>query len=115
MPTKYLINEENTKFAFRQAASRHLPEEWYNREKIGFPVPIKDWLREEKYYKHVRELFSADFVEEFFNQEAILRLLDDNFAGRVDERRKIWTIFTFLTWYKVYFIQDGSKPAVEKM
>ncbi|WP_171333279.1 asparagine synthase (glutamine-hydrolyzing) [Enterococcus cecorum] len=115
VPSKYLINEENTKFAFRQAASRHLPEEWYNREKIGFPVPIKDWLREEKYYKHVRELFSADFVEEFFNQEAILRLLDDNFAGKVDERRKIWTIFTFLTWYKVYFIQDGSKPAVEKI
>ena len=63
----------------------------------------------------MRELFSADSVEEFFNQEAILRLLDDNFVGKVDERRKIWTIFTFLTWYKVYFIQDGSKPAVEKI
>ncbi|HJF19808.1 MAG TPA: asparagine synthase (glutamine-hydrolyzing) [Enterococcus columbae] len=115
VPTKYLINEVNTKFAFRQAAARHLPEEWYNREKIGFPVPIKDWLREEKYYKHVRQLFSQDFVREFFNQEAILRLLDDNYAGVVDERRKIWTIFTFLTWYQVFFIQDGSKPDIAKI
>ena len=47
IPTKYLLNEHNTKYAFRQAARRHLPEEWSNRKKLGFPVPIKDWLREE--------------------------------------------------------------------
>lgn len=60
VPTKYLINAENTKFAFRQAAARHLPEEWYNREKLGFPVPIKDWLREEKFYQLVRDVFTQD-------------------------------------------------------
>lgn len=110
VPTKYLINAENTKFAFRQAAARHLPEEWYNREKLGFPVPIKDWLREEKFYQLVRDVFTQDFVKEFFDQEKIVKLLDDNFAGTVDGRRKIWTIYTFLTWYQVYFINDGVKP-----
>lgn len=110
VPTKYLINAENTKYAFRQAAARHLPEEWYNREKLGFPVPIKDWLREEKYYKIIRSLFEQEFVKEFFDQEKILKLLDDNFAGKADGRRKIWTIYTFLTWYQVYFINDGEKP-----
>lgn len=110
VPTKYLINAENTKYAFRQAAARHLPEEWYNREKLGFPVPIKDWLREEKYYKIIRSLFEQEFVKEFFDQEKILKLLDDNFEGKADGRRKIWTIYTFLTWYQVYFINDGEKP-----
>ena len=110
VPTKYLINAENTKYAFRQAAARHLPEEWYNREKLGFPVPIKDWLREEKYYKIIRSLFEQEFVKEFFDQEKILKLLADNFAGKADGRRKIWTIYTFLTWYQVYFINDGEKP-----
>lgn len=110
VPTKYLINAENTKYAFRQAAARHLPEEWYNREKLGFPVPIKDWLREEKYYKIIRNLFEQEFVKEFFDQEKILKLLDDNFEGKADGRRKIWTIYTFLTWYQVYFINDGEKP-----
>lgn len=115
VPTKYLINSKNTKYAFRQAAARHLPEEWYNREKLGFPVPIKDWLREEKYYRLVRELFQQEFVAEFFQQEAIIQMLDDNYAGKNDARRKIWTIFTFLTWYTVYFINDGSKPAVVEL
>ncbi len=110
VPTKYLINAENTKYAFRQAAARHLPEEWYNREKLGFPVPIKDWLREEKYYNLIRSLFEQEFVKEFFDQEKILKLLDDNFEGKADGRRKIWTIYTFLTWYQVYFINDGVKP-----
>ena len=75
-------------------------------------MPIKDWLREERYYQHVRELFSKEWVKEFFNQDKIIQLLDENFEEKVDERRKIWTIFTFLTWYNVYFIHDGQKPEV---
>lgn len=112
IPTKYLLNEHNTKYAFRQAARRHLPEEWSNRKKLGFPVPIKDWLREEKYYKVVRQLFEQDFVAEFFDQEKLLKMLDDNFADKNDARRKLWTIYSFLTWYDVYFINNGEKPAV---
>lgn len=111
VPAKYLLNQHNTKWAFRKAANRHLPDEWADREKLGFPVPIKDWLREEKYYNIVRDLFSQSFVNEFFDQEKILRMLDDNFEEKIDERRKIWTIFTFLTWYKVYFI-DNEMPTV---
>lgn len=111
VPAKYLLNQHNTKWAFRKAANRHLPDEWADREKLGFPVPIKDWLREEKYYNIVRDLFSQDFVNEFFDQEKILKMLDDNYNEVIDERRKIWTIFTFLTWYKVYFI-DNEMPTV---
>lgn len=111
IPTKHLLNAENTKYAFRKAANRHLPDEWADREKLGFPVPIKDWLRTDKFYKQVRELFSQEFVSEFFDQEKIIQLLDDNFNEKNDERRKIWTIFTFLTWYKIFFI-DGEKPTV---
>lgn len=112
VPSRYLLNTKNTKYAFRKAAARHLPKEWYNREKLGFPVPIKDWLHEEKYYKLVRSVFEKGFVAEFFDQDAILKLLDDNFAGTTNDRRKVWTIYTFLTWYEVYFINNGVKPTV---
>ncbi|MCT6878470.1 MAG: asparagine synthase (glutamine-hydrolyzing) [Bifidobacteriales bacterium] len=110
VPTRYLITDENTKFAFRKAADRHIPREWSDREKLGFPVPIKDWLRQEKYYRLVRSVFERDYVGEFFDQEALLRMIDDNYAGRNDARRKIWTIYSFLTWYDDYFIHDGTKP-----
>ncbi len=106
IPVKYLLNAENTKYAFRKAANRHLPDEWADREKLGFPVPIKDWLHEEKFYKEVRGVFEADFVPEFFNQEKILDMLDKNYTQEIDARRKIWTIYSFLVWYKVYFIDE---------
>lgn len=112
VPSKYLISDENTKYAFRQAAARHIPKEWYDREKLGFPVPIKDWLRDKKYYKEVRKAFESEVAAEFFDRDAILRLLDENFTEKIDERHKIWAIYTFLVWYKVYFVDDGVKPEV---
>lgn len=115
VPTRYLITDENTKYAFRLAAGRHLPPAWSKRPKMGFPVPIRQWLREEKYCRLVREVFQRDYTALFFNQEALLKMVDDNFAGKTDDRRKIWTVFTFLIWYDVYFIHDGAKPDLMDM
>jgi len=112
IPSKYLLNQNNTKDVFRQAANKHLPEEWSNRVKLGFPVPIKAWLKEEHGYHQVKELFEADFAKEFFDQAKIIKLLDDHHEGRSEEQRKIWTIFSFLTWYKVYFV-DETIPQAE--
>ncbi|WP_125767166.1 asparagine synthase (glutamine-hydrolyzing) [Lapidilactobacillus wuchangensis] len=104
IPSKLLLNSHDTKDIFRKAAARHLPSDWATRPKLGFPVPIKTWLREEKYYNNVKALFSEDWVSEFFDQDQIIQLLTDNFEGKIDGRRQVWTIFTFLTWYKLYFI-----------
>ena len=41
-------------------------------------------------------------------------MLDDYYDGKNDSRKQIWNVYTFLTWYKVYFINDGEKPAVEE-
>jgi len=111
IPSKYLLNSKNTKYAFRKAANRHLPEEWANRKKLGFPVPIKDWLHEERFYKQVREIFAADFAAEFFDQEKILDLLDKNYHEEIDARRHIWTLYSFLVWYKVYFVDEEQKAS----
>ncbi|MFD0705461.1 asparagine synthase (glutamine-hydrolyzing) [Alloscardovia venturai] len=105
VPTPYLVHGKTSKYAMREAAARHLPEGWFNRPKMGFPTPIKSWLETEKYYKHVRGLFEEDFVTEFFDQPAILKLLDDTYTQKANNRRKVWTIFSFLTWYKEYFIK----------
>lgn len=111
IPAKYVMNQNNTKDAFRQAANRHLPEEWANREKLGFPVPIKAWLKEDHGYEEVKALFTADFAKQFFDQAKIMKLLNDHHEGKAEVQRKIWTIFTFLTWYKVYFIDEEIPTA----
>ena len=91
VPNKYMINAENTKYAFRQAAAKHIPKEWYDRGKLGFPTPVKEWLREEKYYKVVRNMFNSDFAAEFFNQEKIINLLDDFYITKMKIVKKYGT------------------------
>ena len=73
------------------------------KKKLGFPVPIRVWLKEDKYYGIVREAFESENAAEFFNTEPLIRLLDDHKNGKADNSRRIWTIFIFLVWYKVYF------------
>lgn len=104
IPTKYLVNKYDTKYALRKAAERVLPAEWAQRPKLGFPTPIKQWLQDPKFYKQVRLLFAEDFVNNIFNQDKILAMLDNNFSGDGSDRRKIWTIYTFLVWYKLFFV-----------
>jgi len=103
IPTKFRTNKMATKFAFRLAALRHLPELTANKKKLGFPVPIRIWLREEKYYNRVKDAFNSESAAKFFNCENLTKLLDRHKKGRGDFSRKIWTVYTFLIWYDKFW------------
>lgn len=104
IPTKYLVNRHDTKYALRKASEKVLPDEWAKRPKLGFPTPIKQWLKEPRFYKQVRSLFEEEFVNDIFDQKKIIKLLDDNYEGDGSHRRQIWVIYTFLVWYKLFFV-----------
>lgn len=103
LPTKLRVNRKNTKYAMRQAALRHLPPETAQKEKLGFPVPTRVWLRDEKYYNVVKEMFCSETAQKFFNSDVLVEFLDEHYTGKEDNSRKIWTIYIFLVWYKIYF------------
>ena len=103
IPVKHKVHNEITKYAFRRAAKNKLPEDWAKRRKLGFVVPFVLWIKEEKYYKIVKEVFNKDFVSEFFDKDKINKLLDDHFNGITNNGRKVYTIYTFLKWYEIYF------------
>lgn len=103
IPVRHKVHNEITKYAFRRAAKNKLPEDWAKRRKLGFVVPFVLWIKEEKYYKIVKEVFNKDFVSEFFDKDKINKLLDDHFNGITNNGRKIYTIYTFLKWYEIYF------------
>ncbi len=103
IPTKYKVNNKNTKFAMRQAAHRYLPDMVAEKKKLGFPVPIRIWLRDDKYYNIVKKAFTSDAAQEYFNVDEIVSFLDEHKAGNADNSRKIWTIYMFLVWYEEYF------------
>ena len=112
IPRRYRCDEEHTKIALRAAALRQLPESVAKRRKLGFPVPLNDWLRQDKYYAMVREKFAGPVAERFFNTEAILRLLDDHKAGRAKNMTKIWSIYSFILWYELYFVNEAPPAGV---
>mgnify|MGYP003311518618 CR=1 FL=1 len=95
----------------RLAAKKDTPKQTAKtaaKKKLGFPVPIRVWLKEEKYYDTVRKVFESESGRKYFNTDLLIKLLDEHKAGKSDNSRKIWTVFMFLVWYRVYFENDGK-------
>ena len=103
LPTKFKVNKENTKYAMRMASHRYLPDMVAEKKKLGFPVPIRVWLKEDKYYHIVKEAFTSKAAQTYFKTNEILKFLEEHKAGKVDNSRKIWTIYMFLVWHKQFF------------
>ena len=103
LPSKYKIVGNETKYAFRKVAKEELADKVADKKKLGFPVPIREWLKEDDVYQEVKNMFLES--EYFFKPKKIIKLLDDHKAGKRDNSRKIWTIYTFLVWYQEYFIK----------
>lgn len=103
LPSKYKIVGNETKYAFRKVAKEELADKVADKKKLGFPVPIREWLKEDDVYQEVKNMFLESGY--FFKPKKIIKLLDDHRAGKRDNSRKIWTIYTFLVWYQEYFIK----------
>lgn len=103
LPKALRVNSRNTKYALRKAAERCLPEQTAQKKKLGFPVPIRVWLREEPYYTIIKEAFESKSAARFFRSKELMRILDEHKKGKADNSRAIWTVYMFLVWYDVYF------------
>ncbi len=114
IPTRLKANGEQTKLALREAAERAIPKDWAQKEKLGFPVPMVNWLRQDRYYEQVKEQFTSELAARFFDTDELVRLLDEHKAG-ADRSRKIWIVSMFLLWYRIYFVDRTvpEKPAAE--
>ena len=102
LPTKYKIKDGQTKYAFRRVANEVLESKFADKKKLGFPVPIREWIKEDDVYDKIKDAFSRS--SSFFKVDEITKLLDEHKEGKKDNSRKIWTIYSFLVWYDEYFI-----------
>ncbi len=106
IPVKHRIGGGTTKYAMRLAAMRHIPQSAASKPKLGFPVPVRVWLKQETYYARVKQAFLSPASEQYFNTAELVKLLDDHYHGKRDNSRKIWTVYMFLVWYGVYFGEE---------
>ena len=102
LPAATKANARMTKIALRQAAARTLPPAAAARKKLGFPVPVRDWLRQEPYTSRVRAVFSRPAAGEFFNVRLLHTMLNHHLHGG-DCWRQIWCVYSFLIWYEQFF------------
>lgn len=107
IPWKLRVSPTNTKMALRKAASEALPPFTAQKPKLGFPVPIRVWLKQDEYYNLVKDMFNSKAGKMFFNSDELMKLLDDHKNGKKDNSRKVWTVYTFLVWYKQYFPENA--------
>lgn len=103
LPHRMKFCHGTTKYALRKAARSVLPRQVSERRKLGFPIPIRCWLREEEWYLQVRKAFAGETAARYFHREYLLTLLEDHKTGKEDHSRKIWTVYSFLLWHQIYF------------
>ena len=111
LPLHYKVAPPRTKIALRAVADRVIRKETAEKKKLGFPIPIRVWLKDDKYYRIVKDMFSSATAEQFFHTELLLRLLEEHKSGKqtnekTDHSRKIWTVYVFLVWYERFFGQE---------
>ncbi len=107
IPLNNRVNTVTTKLALRKAAEKTLPQRTATKDKLGFPVPIRVWLKEEQYYNIVKDAFTSEAAEKYFDTAKLVALLDLHKSGKADVSRKIWTVYTFLVWYEQFFIKEN--------
>lgn len=108
LPLAYKVDAPKTKIALRAAADRVIQKKTAEKKKLGFPIPIRVWLREEQYYNRVKEMFHSKEAAQFFDLDYLNRLLEEHKTKKQDNSRKIWTVYIFLIWYDRFFA--NGKP-----
>lgn len=109
------IKNGQTKFLLREAAKGIVPQHVWNRKKLGFPVPIRHWLKNEM-YEWALQLINDSQTDSLFNKEEIYKLLADHVIEKRDNSRKLWSIFTFMIWHQIYIerVYQFDNPVVSK-
>lgn len=103
IPAEYLFREEQNKYVFRKAASSVLPYESAFRKKVGFPVPVRNWLSDARYNRPVKEKLFGESSQRFFDQEQMKAMWDRFVGGEALLWNRIYAIYAFLLWYDLKF------------
>ena len=103
LPPEAKFAHGKTKYLFRKVARKYIPEDTAARKKLGFPVPVRVWLRDDDWYGRVKKMFQSPIARQYFHTEKLTALLEEHHAGKKDNSRKIWTVLAFLFWYQEYF------------
>lgn len=109
LPIDLKVSKETTKVALREAAKEVIPNESYKKKKLGFPVPLRDWMKEQDVHDLIAKAFDSDISLELFNNKRIHKLLEKASNPKSKDKycyKKVWTLYCFITWYQEFFVKN---------
>jgi len=109
LPLDLKVSKETTKVALREAAKKVIPNDSYKKKKLGFPVPLREWVKETDVYELIKKAFNSDISKELFNNKRLNKLIDNEIKPNHKDKysyKKIWTIYCFIVWYNEFFIKN---------
>ncbi|WNS74671.1 asparagine synthase (glutamine-hydrolyzing) [Bacillus sp. DTU_2020_1000418_1_SI_GHA_SEK_038] len=101
IPSSLNIANGTTKYILRKAVEGIVPAHVLDRKKLGFPVPIRFWLKSEM-YDWTRTIIRESDTDHLFHKDYFYRLLDGHYKDQYDNSRKLWTVLMFMLWYAVF-------------
>ncbi|RTR36270.1 asparagine synthase (glutamine-hydrolyzing) [Robertmurraya yapensis] len=109
IPDQMKIANGTTKFVLREAVKDLVPNFIVDRKKLGFPVPIRLWLKNELYDWAKDAINNSSTIGTIFNKSELISLLEEHAIGKKDNSRKLWTVLTFMIWYSIYEEKEFEK------
>lgn len=101
LPEDLKIANGTTKYILREAVKGIVPDHVLDRKKLGFPVPIRHWLKKELYDWAVKVIKESQ-IDQWIKKDYVLNLLERHRMDKGDYSRKIWTVLIFAIWHQVY-------------
>lgn len=108
IPVDQKIANGTTKSILREAARGIVPDHVLDRKKLGFPVPIRYWLKNELHDWAVGLILESP-TEHLINKNYVLHLLEKHCKGKGDYSRKIWTVLVFMLWHQIYVEKQNDE------
>ena len=113
LPADQKITRATTKFALRKALEPIVPAHVLNRPKLGFPVPIRHWLRAGELMDWAYATIAASQAGDFVDLAAVRAMLDEHRSGTSDHSRRLWTVLIFMLWHAI-FVEHSVTPQISE-
>ena len=113
LPQDAKITRTTTKYALRRALEPIVPAHVLNRPKLGFPVPIRHWLRAGELLEWANATVDSSAADEFVDVGAVRRMLDEHRSGVADHSRRLWTVLIFMLWHAI-FVERSVVPQISE-
>jgi asparagine synthase (glutamine-hydrolysing) len=113
LPVAAKITRTTTKYALRRALEPIVPSHVLNRPKLGFPVPIRHWLRAGPLLEWAHEMLDSSATDQLIDVSAVRRMLDEHRCGTSDHSRRLWTLLIFMLWHAI-FVEHSVVPQISE-